>query len=141
LTELDAAKINGHFNNQNNNTTSVSNNHHFVNPSRPNITSSLINADYTSTLSSGTIRSGISCNSRLNNDFNNYKISRSNNNIEFNNDDILPISSRSDAFQNINQDRDIFKHPNPRKTSQLDNNENSPSTVSFSFKKLIFNKT
>ena len=31
LTELDAAKLNGHFNNQNNNTTSVSNNHHFVN--------------------------------------------------------------------------------------------------------------
>ena len=127
MTELDAIKINGNFNHQNNNTTSVSNNNQFMNPTRPNITTSLFNADYTSTLSSGTLRSGISCTLRLNNDFNNYKSSRSNNNIEFNNDDIHPLSSRLDPFhQNNNQDRDFFKHQNPRKTTQFDYNENSP---------------
>ena len=123
MSELDAAKINGNFTHQqtNNNTTGVSNNH-FLNPNnRPNISSSIIaGGDYhTSTLSSGTLRSGISSNSR--NDFN-YKTSRSNN-IEYTED----VPSRSEAFQN--QERDIFKYQ--KKSNQLENNENSPSTVNF----------
>ena len=122
MSELDAFKINGNFNLvNNNNTASVNNsNHHFLNPARPNISSS-INTDYKSTLSVGTLRSD----NNNNHDFL-HKLRANNNDIHVSNinnyrSDEQPISSRSEAFN-----QDIFKHPNPKnsKFNILDNIEN-----------------
>ncbi len=134
VSELDAVK--SHGNNNYNSTTSVTNNHHFGGANQTNFlnptinrhnNSSSINADYTNTLSVGTLRSGTSQN---NNDDFLQKLRSNCNELPLSNNyrsDELPISSRSEAFN-----QDVFKQPSAKKLNLLDNIENSPNTVSFS---------